>query len=226
MSSQKSSLVMMKIDNPEKKTHTPARENDLLPEFPARIAICGRPGSGKGCQCMNLLAREDPPFDTYTVCHWEKNPLEWDSVLEDQEEYRVLGWREEGFPDIDSFDPNKKNALILDELPYDTMSVAQKSHLERIFNFAASHKSVTCFILVQDLFSIPISVRRSLDFIAIASSPIKSTEGLFSRMLKIDVGALFKKFCKTKWDFLVFDFTGGPTVRLNWYQPIEGVPIK
>ena len=220
-----SSLTLTKIDNPEKSTHTDATHDGMVPCFPARIGIFGRPGSGKGSQCANLLAYGD--FDTFTLCHWEKQPLEWTSLLEDQEDFQVYAWREDGFPEIESFDPKKRNVLIIDELPWETMSVAQKSHAERIFNFCCSHKSVTAFVLAQDLFAVPISIRRSLDYIAIASSPIKSTEGLFTRMLKVDVGNLFKRFCKTRWDFLVFDFTGqGPKVRLNWFMAIEGVPVK
>ena len=215
------------IDNPEKTTHSGPREDGILPAFPVRHLITGRPGSGKGVQCANLIAREDPPFDRYVLCHWEKEPEEWMNLLDDQPEFEVYAWREDGLPEIDVFDRKKKNCLIIDEIPFDHLTIQQRNHLERIFNFACSHKSITAFILAQDIFSVPISVRRAMDFISIVQSPIRSTEGLLSRMLKMDIGSLMRRFCKTQYDCLVFDFTGqGPPVRLNWFTPIDGVVVR
>ena len=218
-------LRLTAFKNPEKTNHTDARMGGILPSFPARHGLFGRPGVGKGSVCQNLLGRGD--FDTFTVVHWDKNAPEWVELLDDQPHFKMMGFREDGFPQAEEFDIKKRNALVLDEIPWDCLSTAQKSHAERIFNYFASHRSISVYVLAQDLFSVPISIRRSLDYICLWPSPVKLTESLYTRMLKIDLGDLFKRFTKKKYDFICIDTTGqGPRVRLNFFQPIEGVVEK
>ena len=217
----KTTATLAVVENPEKKNHT-APPDDVSPSFPSRFLFAGRPGSGKGVACLNLLARGN--FDTFTICHWDKKAEEWTSMLDDQDDFRMLGFKEDGLPTAETFDRDKRNCLVLDELPFDLMSKQERAHLERIANYFCSHLSISLFILCQDAFSVPISVRRAIDYFSLWPSPIKMTEGLLSRMLRIDLGDLFHRFCRQKHDFLTIDTTGqGPKVRLNFFSPIENV---
>ena len=110
-------LRLTAFDNPEKRNHTDARMGGILPSFPARHGLFGRPGVGKGSVTQNLLGRGD--FDTFCVVHWDKNAPEWVNLLDDQPEFRMMGFREDGFPAAEDFDPKKRNGLVLDEIPWD-----------------------------------------------------------------------------------------------------------
>ena len=125
-------------------------------------------------------------------------------------------------PDPTSFDRSKKNCLILDELPFDSFSVAQKSQLERLMNFGSTHHSISIHIQAQDVFAVPISVRRALTHVALWSSPIRMSQALYSRMLGLKLQPLFDKLCTSRYDFLFLDFTGdGPPVRKNVFEVID-----
>ena len=95
-------LCLTAFDNPEKRNHTDARMGGILPSFPARHGLFERPGVGKGSVTQNLLGRGD--FDTFTVVHWDKNAPEWVNLLDDQPEFRMMGFREDGFPAADVFE--------------------------------------------------------------------------------------------------------------------------
>ena len=70
-------LRLTAFDNPEKTNHTDARSGGLLPSFPSRHGLFGRPGVGKGSVTQNLLGRGRGDFDTFTVVHWDKDAPEW-----------------------------------------------------------------------------------------------------------------------------------------------------
>ena len=130
------------LTNKDKENHT---VGGMLPGFPSRVGYFAAPSRGKRSACLNLIAREKPMFDTFTVVHIDPNTTEY-SLLDDGD-YKVIGFHQDGLPDPTSFDRSKKNCLILDELPFDSFSVALKSQLERLFNFTSiPNKSIINYI--------------------------------------------------------------------------------
>jgi hypothetical protein len=217
------SMKLTAFTNNDKDLHS---TGGLIPGFPSRIGLFAPPSRGKRSACLNLIARQKPSFDTFTVCHWDAKTTEY-SILDDQPEFKVLGWGEQGLPEPTSFDRKKRNALILDELPWDSMTRAEHSKLERLFNFGSTHHSITIYLQAQDVFSVPISVRRALTHICIWPSPIRLTTSLYSRMLGINLQEINDRLCKDRYSFIMLDFTGdGPPVRLNAFQVIEGYTIR
>jgi len=212
-----SSQKLTAFTNKDKENHT---VGGMLPGFPSRVGYFAAPSRGKRSACLNLLAREKPMFDTFTVVHIDPNTTEY-SLLDDGD-YKVIGFHQDGLPDPTSFDRSKKNCLILDELPFDSFSVAQKSQLERLMNFGSTHHSISIHIQAQDVFAVPISVRRALTHVALWSSPIRMSQALYSRMLGLKLQPLFDKLCTSRYDFLFLDFTGdGPPVRKNVFEVID-----
>ena len=112
-----SSQKLTAFTNRDKENHT---VGGILPGFPSRVGYFAAPSRGKRSACLNLIAREKPMFDTFTVVHIDPNTTEY-SLLDDGD-YKVIGFHQDGLPDPTSFDRSKKNCLILDELPWDTMS--------------------------------------------------------------------------------------------------------
>ena len=58
--------------------HADTKRPGLYPAHPARIALSGRSGCGKGVAANNLLARASPAFDRTVIWHYDTDALEWD----------------------------------------------------------------------------------------------------------------------------------------------------
>ena len=204
--------------NDDKKTHT---IGGILPGHPARIGFFAPPSRGKRSAALNLIARADPPFETITIVTHDPKTTEW-NLLDDMPEFKVMGYRQDGLPDPASFNRDKKNLVVADELPWDSMGVAERSKLERMFNWGSTHHSITLYVQAQDVFSVPLSVRRALTAICLWSSPLRQSQALYSRMLGIKLQPLFDTLCRSRYDFLYLDFSGdGPPVRKNVFEIIE-----
>ena len=94
-----------------------------------------------------------------------------------------------------------------------------RNRLDRMFNYVASHYSVNVYLLQQSFTSIPCSVRRAADMWLIWGSVDMHSV----RHISGTTGHDFKELLtltKNKYDFITFDFSEGPALRLNLFDPI------
>ncbi len=94
-----------------------------------------------------------------------------------------------------------------------------RNRLDRMFNYVALHYSVSVYLLQQSFTSIPCSVRRAADMWLIWGSVDQHSVRHISGTTGHDFKELLK-LTKNKYDFITFDFSGGPALRLNLFQPI------
>ena len=208
---------MLAISNPNKTGHHKDQNRDkrlasTLPSYPARLILAGRSGAGKGSTAKNIFHRATPAFDRIVVYHYDISSLEWQDcdalMISELPENPSEFWNR-----------NQKNLLVIDEVPMNS-NKESRNRLDRMFNYVASHYSVSVYLLQQSFTSIPRSARRAADMWLIWGSVdqhsvrhISSTTGHdFAELLKLTVN---------KYEFIAFDFSGqGPALRLNLFQPI------
>lgn len=207
------------IDCADKELHHVDLVNPgTLPSFPSKVLLAGRSGCGKGSTTKNLVMLASPPYQNIVLVHYDpKGTKEWDDV-EPSAKYAA-----EDLPSdpAEFLDRNKKNCLILDEINFEGMSRALRGKFDRLFMYVASHYSCSIFLLQQNYTSIPVPIRRACDWWVIYPSVDVQSQLHISRTTGFDVPALKRKWCKTKYDNLTFDFSGdGPELRLNVFYPI------
>ena len=88
-----------------------------------------------------------------------------------------------------------------------------------MFNYVASHYSFSVYLLQQSFTSISSSVRRAADMWLIWGSVDQHSVWHISGTTGHDFKKLLR-LTKTKYDFIVFDFSGGAELRLNLFEPI------
>lgn len=208
---------MKVFKNPEKEKHHGPM--GLLPQHPARIGLFGPPGSGKRNLCLNLIRRiqkSSKPFQTITVLHGDGDTQEY-SILDDQDDFRIVT----EIPTKDDFNMNKKNLLIIDEIPWTLLKTDSKSALERLFNFVSTHRSVTIIAQGQNVFDIPVSCRRAMTHIVMWPSIMADMVQFVNRMVGFDVRPYFK-FCGPH-DSIVVDMAAEPDkrIRKNWFTVLR-----
>ena len=208
--------TIVPIENADKYGHHADRKNPgILPNSPARIIFAGRSGCGKGVSTKNLLARAYPPFSRIVVYHYDPDTSEWDDC--DPTDIMTT------LPDEPAqfWDRNHKNLLICDEIPFEGMARAERSKIDRMFNYVASHYNVTVYLLNQNFVSIPVPIRRSADWWVLWGS----VDAISIRDVSQKTGHDFAELLKltdTKYDSITFNFSGdGPALRLNMFTPIR-----
>ncbi len=207
---------MLAIFNSDKVVHHHDQNRDKKlaapsPSHPARLILAGRSGAGKGSTAKNILHRATPAFDRIVVYHYDTSTLEWEDC--DAEMISELPEDPAAF-----WDRDKKKLLIIDEVPMDS-SKESRNRLDRMFNYVASHYSVSVYLLQQSFTSIPCSIRRAAYMWLIW----RSVDMHSVRHISGKTGRDFKellKLTKNKYDFITFDFSGGPALRLNLFEPI------
>lgn len=128
---------------------------DLL-DFPHswRCVISGRVGAGKTTIVKNLIIRQDPMFQKIFVVHIDPDSEDYAEVEGVQMIDFIPGPRHEFFKG------KKKTLIILDDLEYKFMSKEQLRNLDRLYGYVSSHKGVSCAVLSQDVYNIPVCIRR------------------------------------------------------------------
>ena len=208
---------MLAIPNLDKVGHHHDQNKDtalasMLPSHPARLILAGRSGAGKGSTVKNILHRATPAFDRVVVYHYVTSTLEWLDC--DAEMIGELTEDPAAF-----WDRDKKNLLIIDEVPMDS-SKEVRNRLDRMFNYVDSHYIVSVYLLQQSFTSIPCSVRRAADMWLIW----ESVDMHSVRHISGTTGHNFKellKLTKNKYDFITFDFSGGAPLRFNLFHEIQ-----
>ena len=118
--------------------------------LPFKCIIFGKTNSGKTLLCQNILAKQFTPFEKIYLCHCGDDTREWDDI--DVE-------RLDEIPPPNFFDVNKKEAIIFEDLAFDSLDKEQKSNLDRIYGYSSTHLNVVPFICVQRNYNIPLRVR-------------------------------------------------------------------
>ena len=129
---------VVSVSNPDKLGHhDDAKYPGLYNSHPARIIFFGRSGCGKSVAAKNLLARASPPFDRIVVYHYDTESLEWldcdpSDIISELPDDPVSFW-----------DRDDKSLLIMDEVPWETLSKADRMKAGRCLQYVTSHYSPT-----------------------------------------------------------------------------------
>ena len=211
---------IVSVPNPDKfGHHDDAKHPGLYPSHPARIIFSGRSGCGKGVAAKNLLARASPPFDRIVVYHYDTESREWldcepSDIISELPDDPASFW-----------DRDEKSLLIMDEVPWETLSKADRMKADRCLQYVASHYSLTVYILHQNFVSIPVPIRRAADWWNLWGS----VDNVSVRDVSSKTGHDFKSLLlltSSKFDCITFDFSGiGPPLRLNMFEPIEDTDV-
>ena len=94
-----------------------------------------------------------------------------------------------------------------------------RNRLDRVFNYVASHYSVSVCLLQQSFTSIPCSVRRAADMWLIWGSVDQHSVRHISGTTGHDFKELLR-LTKSKYDFIALILLGGAALRLNLFDPI------
>ena len=211
---------IVSVPNPDKfGHHDDAKHPGLYPSHPARIIFSGRSGCGKGVAAKNLLARASPPFDRIVVYHYDTESRKWldcepSDIISELPDDPASFW-----------DRDEKSLLIMDEVPWETLSKADRMKADRCLQYVASHYSLTVYILHQNFVSIPVPIRRAADWWNLWGS----VDNVSVRDVSSKTGHDFKSLLlltSSKYDCITFDFSGiGPPLRLNMFEPIEDTDV-
>ena len=213
--------------NPDKPYR---REHGLQPGFVSRIFAVVPPDSGKRSALLSIAANEPGGWDSVTCVHLHPDTKEMD-ILNDQKNFKMFGYHEDGIPGPDYFTSlgPGKHLLWLEELPYTMMNRVQKSELDKCCNFASTHCGVTIYTCSQDFYCIPPSARRSATHLLCFKSVMRHHNSMIGRSIGIDLNDLFDRFCPDRHDHLMIDFASCDPellVRQNTYNPIKNVRRK
>lgn len=212
------------LDNPDKKFMKKEVWTDKrdLANFikPWRAWICGVPSVGKGCVLKHMIYKSDPAFTVIKVVHVGKTlTTEWDDCVNDPA-VDIL----DEVPEIETWDSDEVNLLILDDIDCAQLPYDQKQRLESTLRFVSSHCNVSVAILNQDLLMTRAQQRRLCNVMVLYKIP--DTDGLTVLARKCGIKtkyfkAIMKRF-KSYHDYLVCDMTVGTPapLRLNMYQKI------
>jgi hypothetical protein len=141
------------FENPDKRDAGDVTASEL--SWPFRHIICGMPGSGKRVLALNQILRmQERPART-VVIHLDKTTREYDRIadeiytLDDGFNFEALG------------DGEQRTLLILDELPWDNLTKAQRGALFTLFAYGSTHKSCSIQLMTQVFSKIPSELRRT-----------------------------------------------------------------
>ena len=137
---------LLLLPNPDKKHNEKWFKGRALGNIPCpfRGIIAATVDSGKTTVIKNLLLYADPLYDRLVIVCCDKSTKDY----EDLEPHLVT----DQLPTVESFDPDYKNCLIIDD--FRAKNVADKNRLDRLFGYASSHRRTTVIMAVQDLFAI------------------------------------------------------------------------
>ena len=117
---------------------------------------------------------------------------------------------------------SKKNLLIMDEIPWETLPKADRMKADRCLQYAASHCNLTVYVLHQNFVSIPTPIRRAADWWSLWGS----VGNVSARGASLKTGHDFRQLLQlinSKFDCTAFGFSGeGIPLRLNMFDPIAG----
>lgn len=208
----------------KEKSHFSEKWNDHrnLSDFPHpfRMLFIAVPNSGKTNLLKNILLHAKKPFERIMLWHCDaSNTHEWDDI--DAELYDTI-------PEIDEFDNNIKQILIIEDVYIKDLSRDDKKLLDRIFGYVSTHKNLSVALTAQDIIQVPPNIRRCCNVFHISRSPSLDTIGLIGRRCGIttqEVKYLFHYFINDAHDFITIDLTeNSPAkIRKNLFEIIDEI---
>lgn len=227
------------LENPDKTFHEHWYEGRHVLDIihPFRLWVCGRPNSGKGLVCKNIIANANPPFDRIIVLHCaKKSTKEWDDVVIDKETDII-----ESVPDLDFFYDDdddidtedidedgkvkkSKSLFIIDDFNLSNLDKKSKLNVDRILGYISTHCGWSTMILHQDLLQTKVCQRRMCNvFILYKLDDIDSCAILARKigLKRKHFMALINKF-KSPHDFVMIDRTSNSPmpIRVNGYHKV------
>ena len=211
---------LVKIDNPDKKTHClDSRYGELGFSFPSLILICGKRGSSKTTCALNIIGKSryaGKPLDRIVVYHGDASGTE---------EYRIL--TDDGativdqLPPMDSWDNTKRNVLVVDEVNFLAFNRAEQAAFERYVNYGVSHKSLMMIVIVQDMRNLSPCVKRSADYLLLYPS-FNNRDVLYDLRRKTGHNYVeLMKLCGPKDNITTVFNAVGPPHRRNIFEVIH-----
>jgi len=188
---------------------------------PYRMLILASPSRGKTNVIKNILLHAKPEFDNIYLMHCD---------LHGTKEYEEIDYIPlEEIPEIEEFDRDFRNLLIIDDFSIGLLNKDELHKLQRLFSYVSTHRNLSIIITSQDLFSQQHNARFIVRYCNIfLLYKIKNLEllGLISKRLglkKEDTEAIFKEHITSQYDFLTIDDTqNSPApLRKNLFDILE-----
>ena len=201
--------------NPDKRQHDAPRHDKsaIWPLHPFRALLASPPGGGKRQTTLEIIGRHPKAFDTITVMHLAPKSTKEYEILGDSA--KLIG--EDDLPDVDHWDRDLRNLLVIDEVNVMGKSLAYKKKMDRTFAYASTHSSLSIIIQVQDPFTVPVSVRRSINhWLLWRSSDAYVVNTLGRRLGYKNLNDVFTQLNFGPHEHLWLDLSGnGPPLRRN-----------
>jgi len=207
---------------------------EWLPRTPARVLVCGTPGSGKSALIYGLfksrkyglrrkyddvhLIVPEPTYVSFSPTHpfkdHDKVYHEITSDLIDEIMSTCARRKEE--------DPSYRACIIIDDMQACLRNKEIETSLKRALT-TSRHHNLTIYVLVQTFKGMTLDIRKLFNFM-ILFKPNSRAEfrSIFHEMLDItdknDIRSLMRAVYKNRYDFMVIDqqLGGAPVVRRNW----------
>ncbi len=214
---------ILAIKNADKTFHEswsePYDRDEINFPSPFRMIIAGMPNCGKSTIVKNIVLRAYPEYKRVIVIHFDKETLEYDDI--GAEVYDKVP-----HPNNKEFFNRKvKTLLILEDIEYDFMSRKDKKKLDRSFGYLSTHKFVNIISCVQNITSIPVSLRRMSNIFILFRMPDMELLHRMSKRLGVDrevFDYIFKNYILNIHDSFWIDLTHKSPMkyRINGYEPI------
>lgn len=208
------------IHNEDKKWHEKWGPDPDLCNFPHPFAcvMCGPPGCGKTSSAINMLMRQDPPFDELIVVHCDSEySQEWDQC----EPTQII----DHVPDYRNIDGNKKTLVMFEDFEIKGLGKKDRRLLSRLFGYCVTHKNTSIIAAQQDPVAFPAVIRRMCNiFVLYPGVDIDNTEQ-YARRMGMPRGLFMRlasKYCRTKYDCVWVDRTDGSPapIRINCHKVV------
>ena len=223
--------TIYRFANPDKDKRESKKYNPLEFPYPSRIFIFGRPDSSKTNIAHNIVVRLDPEPDKIVVIHNDPDSLEYDSYKNIADDYTFIAMNDPEFevPSFKEFDGNKKNLIIIDDLPMGLLNKENKILMERLFNYASTHRQCTIILVYQNFHNVLPEIRRSMTHYILTGTNDYTSLNIIANKIATKVDDLIElmSFLTNKYDSLLIDTTKSPgdtyKYRLNLFNPITEI---
>ena len=205
------------LPNVDKLNHeVPDMENLANLPKPHRTILCAEPNLGKSNIIKNILYNANPPYERIVIFHSDPTSKEYSDI---NAEYI------DEIPEVDCFDENIKNLLILEDISFKRLQKSQKELVDRYYGCFSTHHNISIISTFQRAFSCPPEIRDMSNIMLLWKTKNLNALSQLSSRLGIeadDLKYIFKNICNDKYDFLTID-NSRPTCRLrkNLFEIID-----
>jgi len=202
-------------------------KSKLSPQWPFRIALIGRSGSGKTNLMFNLLRQT--VYDDLTVIARTLDNTQYQSLMQvvDEAEQKIghpvaiFSEKLEDLPPVKDYSPSLQHLVLFDDL----ISLPE-SQLQPIIPFFTQgrHQNISCILCSQSYHKIPKTIRLQCNYVVVFGGlnedDTRDVWGDFvSHLTWREFQEVYKSATQEKYSFLVID-ENNPTMHLRkgWNQ--------